>query len=203
MSKHVRQVIHVRPNDNINRMIVATSIKPVLDGHCLYVISSFIDEGSRQALCEEALQGPSRRTCLGGQACEWWTEYGVRPEGRLSQALTGTYAYSLLKAADGLNRWQPQMWVHHYANGERIPWHRDAAGDLQLVLCLLAPPAVNGGLFLLRPGSRTVSVDLRPGDAVIFKATKILHSTTRLRPTAELPKPERMVAVARFYKAME
>jgi hypothetical protein len=29
---------------------------------------------------------------------------------------------------------------------------------------------------------------------------KTLHATTRLRPTAELPKPERMVAVARFYE---
>ena len=169
----------------------------------IQICRAFIGEDILPFLCEEARSGPMRRTRLGNGTRECWTEYGVRAEGLLSEILTGTHARRLIEAAVGSRQWTSQMWVHHYASRERIPWHRDAAGDLQLVLCLLAPPAVNGGLFLLRHNGKTVAVDLRPGDAMLFRATKTLHATTRLRPTTGVPNPERIVAVARFYEVKE
>lgn len=174
-------------------------IKQDLDKQGFYVRRAFVENDLLAALCAEATKGPSRRTNLGREEHECWTEHGIRAKGLLSEILTGSQAQQLVQAGIGLRAWTTEMWVHHYASGERIPWHRDAAGDLQLVLCLLAPPAINGGLLLLRHSKNAVAVDLRPGDAVLFTAAKTLHATTRLMPTRELPNPERMVAVVRFY----
>jgi len=92
-------------------------------------------------------------------------------------------------------------WTSVYRVGEFINPHTDAIGDIQVLLCLKAPPAeANAGHLILRADtSQQVSLALRPGDAVVFDATSIRHCTTPLTRSPENPEPLRVVAVGRYF----
>lgn len=90
-------------------------------------------------------------------------------------------------------------WTSVYTIGQYIDRHKDRAGSIQIIICLQAPGHECGGELLLHLDEGTNRIDLQPGDAVIFKATSIEHSTTPLVATASDPQPKRVVAVGRYY----
>jgi hypothetical protein len=92
-----------------------------------------------------------------------------------------------------------QCWTSIYNSGEYINAHRDGVGALQIVLCLESSGSRMGGMLGLQVGHELVRLlDLRPGDAAIFDATRVEHFTTPVAPSSECRHPRRVVAVARY-----
>ena len=72
-------------------------------------------------------------------------------------------ACNLMRAPIGKIR----AWANCYAAGERISWHKDCVGDIQLLLLLAAAHSPDMSLWLRgRAGPRPFP--LTPGDAVLF-----------------------------------
>lgn len=90
-------------------------------------------------------------------------------------------------------------WIARYGEGEYIDAHRDGAGTIQLIVCLLASREENGGLLVLKSNDGEQRFFLRAGDAMLFEATTIEHRTTPLIRFKEYDNPTRVVAVARYY----
>jgi hypothetical protein len=90
-------------------------------------------------------------------------------------------------------------WVSRYRVGEYIAAHTDAGGTLQIVLMLKPVPRGQGGVLKLDLDTGTVEVDLKQGDALLFRATLLTHSTTPLVSTPECSEPSRVVAVGRYF----
>jgi hypothetical protein len=93
-----------------------------------------------------------------------------------------------------------RCWTSVYGPGEYINAHRDRAGDIQLLICLQAPPDAGcGGSLQLRSPTGELSLFLVPGDAILFEASSVEHETTPLLPTEQEPHPTRTVAVGRYF----
>ena len=92
-----------------------------------------------------------------------------------------------------------QCWASVYGLGEYINRHKDGCGDIQLILSLKAATAENGGWLNLEWRGETRHVFLETGDALCFLATEVEHFTDPLVPTNDLPTPERVTAVARYF----
>src|SRR2546423_6884667 len=99
--------------------------------------------------------------------------------------------------------WGFTCWVSRYQLGEYISPHTDASGTLQVLLMLRGVDAAQGGVLTLVTDSGNVAVDLRDGDALCFRATSITHFTTPLTWTAQCPTPTRVVAVGRYFSAID
>jgi hypothetical protein len=163
------------------------------------VVPHFIDPHDLAGLVEEVLSAPAKRVTVGDKA-QWWTEHTVAQTSALGRRFTsGCLAEMAARVAGVPLQGKPRMWAQSYQTGEWIPWHRDSAGDIQLMVCLALPPRACGGLFLLREGEAVVEPALRPGDAVLFEAARLSHSTTPLVTTSAEPAPRRVTAVARFF----
>lgn len=151
--------------------------------------------------CSEILCGSLRRVYV-DRSPESWDEHHIADTGTLGSLMTSAGVLAIAQAA--LGREYPltaKLWGNVYRAGEMIPWHTDTAGTIQLLLCLRPPPSGCGGIFLTRRNGLVGALDFSIGDAILFKATELEHSTTRLTPTAEHPDPSRIVAVSRFYEA--
>lgn len=92
-------------------------------------------------------------------------------------------------------------WSSIYGAFEYIDPHMDTDGDLQIILCLKSVKKKLGGTLVLEFAGRRAEIHLSTGDAVLFKATKVLHHTTPLLPSKLVPNPERIVAVGRYFFA--
>ena len=90
-------------------------------------------------------------------------------------------------------------WISRYRVGEHISRHTDAGGTLQILLMLKPVAAAQGGVLKLVTDSGALALDLREGDALLFRATSIIHFTTPLASTPECPDPIRVVAVGRYF----
>lgn len=165
-------------------------------------LPSLVAGAELSAFLGDALAGTSRRVTVGnGKEC--WTEYKIGEDCTLGAFLRGDTVFALAReAAPVMLKRPPAVWAQSYQPGERIAWHRDDSGAIQLLLCLEAPPAEYGGVFCMRFEKREIHLALKPGDAVLFRASAIPHSTTRLIARAPAPLPPRVTAVARFYAAM-
>lgn len=142
----------------------------------------------------------SRRVVCGSSV--EWTEHYVPECSNLyklfcSRALVTTL-HHLSGVPSSLYSLMLLCWVSHYRLGEYITAHRDQSGDIQVVLGLVCPPKHNGGCLSFSYGSDRAGVCLTSGDAVVFKATDVTHSTTPLISTRWCTSPERVVAVARY-----
>jgi hypothetical protein len=150
-------------------------------------------------LRRDVLDAPSRRVTVGNSG-EKWSQYKVTPDTSLGRFLAGEKVRALAQSAvDVPLRPSPSMWAQAYRTGERIAWHCDNDGEVQFLLCIEAPPESQGGVFCMRVTSGEVHLCLRPGDAVLFRASRILHSTTRLVELRGYSAPLRITAVARFH----
>lgn len=92
-----------------------------------------------------------------------------------------------------------QMWAHVFRPGEWIPPHQDRGGECQLLVCVENAFAEGGGTFLVEMEGRLNSFELRPGDAILFEATKYVHRTTPISPVEEGVKARRVTFVVRYY----
>jgi hypothetical protein len=133
---------------------------------------------------------------------ERWTEYKINELSSIGSFLGSNSVYELASAAsDSTLERIPSIWAQSYVNGERISWHRDRYGKIHILVCLDAPHRSSGGLFCMRINGDEISLELRPGDALLFNAAEIEHSTTRLEGNEVDPNPRRITAVARFFAA--
>jgi hypothetical protein len=149
-------------------------------------------------LCD-VLNAPSKRVTV-GEGVEWWTQHAIEAGSSLGQFLNCSLTLELASTAAGRAlRKAPVIWAQVYEVGQMISWHRDGGGDIQFLLCLQAPSQQCGGTFCMRLDESDVQIQLQAGDAVLFRATDILHSTTRLVVGREEPQPRRVTAVARFF----
>jgi hypothetical protein len=89
-----------------------------------------------------------------------------------------------------------KRWVNFYRIGQYITPHKDTTGDFQVVLCLDAPPLMNGGNVVLE---NIANIGLNSGDLLLFKASEILHWTQPLTATLNSPEPVRITGICRFY----
>lgn len=67
-------------------------------------------------------------------------------------------------------------WVNCFAHGEWIGEHRDADGDIQLIIPIKAPSPGLGGDFWIEDASGIVP--MCPGDVLVFNAARHPHGTT-------------------------
>lgn len=75
-------------------------------------------------------------------------------------------------------------WCNRFRRGQWIESHIDAAGDLQLLVCIQVPEVSDGGQFWL--GEPEHVLPIGTGDALFFEASKVSHGTTMPRTdTAE------------------
>lgn len=147
---------------------------------------------------DDVLSAPSKRVTV-GSSNEFWTEYAVRSRSALGAFLKARSVFDLAQAAarQALSR-QITIWAQSYQAGERIAWHRDSAGEIQLLLCIQSPGENAGGEFRLRANETEIALRLEDGDALLFKASALPHSTTRIIGAAT-GAPQRITAAARFF----
>lgn len=92
-------------------------------------------------------------------------------------------------------------WTSLYKRTEYINKHKDKDGDLQILICLKNQALeVSEGLIGLCQNKETRSIQLKPGDMLVFPASKTEHFTTPIKSmTNETEKYVRIVLVARFF----
>jgi hypothetical protein len=165
------------------------------------LIRNLVDARSSSACLAEVFSVPARRVTVGG-GTEWWSEYPVSEAGPLGQLLRSPSIFDLLQYVIGAElSEQVTTWAQSYQVGERIPWHCDKEGEIQLLLCLQPTDLECGGQFCIRENGLQTSVDLSGGDAVLFKATALPHCTTRIVETGRTNPRMRVSAAARFFLA--
>lgn len=144
---------------------------------------------------------PSRRVICGEEAVSW-DEQTIPSGSSVFVYFNSPQVLELVQsAADAENTLDPSRtmcWVSRYRTGEHIGRHRDSAGTVQLLVCLIAPPAGSGGLLILNAIPERV-FRLNEGDGLLFRANQIEHYTTQLVRTNQCPNPLRVVAVARYF----
>jgi hypothetical protein len=147
---------------------------------------------------DDVLSAPKKRVTV-GSSNEYWTEYAINSKSALGALLKSKLVFDLAQSAAGkvLSR-QITIWAQSYQVGERIAWHRDIAGEIQFLLSVQSPDEDAGGRFCLRANETEIALSLKDGDALLFKATALAHSTTRIVGSMT-DAPRRVTAVARFF----
>lgn len=143
---------------------------------------------------------PSREVICGIESVSW-DEQSVPPDHDLFQFFTNSQMVALMRALLHIeDACYPQIncWISRYKVGEYINSHRDKAGTIQAILCLLATDQKNGGSLALKPREKNIFFALKPGDAIVFEATTIEHFTTPLISSKDCQYPVRAVAVSRY-----
>ena len=71
------------------------------------------------------------------------------------------------------------QWINIYEPGEYIAGHRDAGGDIQMMIPLELPTSNGGGELWIGDEGRLLPIGV--GDVLVFAASKILHGTRPIR----------------------
>jgi len=176
--------------------------KPIVAHYRRYhwaLLRRFVSPCSLSAYLSDVLNAPSKRVTVGDRV-EWWTQHAIGPQSSLGAYLHSSSIFQLASGASGLTlKREPAIWAQVYELGQMISLHRDAGGDIQLLVCLESPDQQSGGAFCMRTEESDIQIQLQAGDALLFKATDILHGTTRLVVGQEDSQPRRVTAVARFF----
>ena len=91
-------------------------------------------------------------------------------------------------------------WANVYAESEYIPKHTDNEGYLQAVFVLESPNVgICGATILHEPINKKIY--LRAGDVLLFKATKLPHSTTPITDGLQSNSTMRRIVLVRRYYA--
>jgi hypothetical protein len=90
-----------------------------------------------------------------------------------------------------------KRWINYYKLGEYITAHKDTTGDFQAVLCLTAPPKINGGQLIIE---NIAELTLNTGDLLFFRASSVRHWMLPLKRTKKLSDPIRVTTICRFYE---
>jgi alkylated DNA repair dioxygenase AlkB len=146
---------------------------------------------------------PSRRVTVRSHEHTEWDELDVSSRRELTRVFLTEPAVAVVLDALGRRHVADDdvvCWANRYGVGERIAPHRDAAGTVQLLICLTAPASeASGGILHLSTRVGTRALRLMPGDGVLWDATAIEHWTTSLVATLDEPRPERVVLVGRYF----
>lgn len=67
-------------------------------------------------------------------------------------------------------------WINRFSKGQWIGSHKDASGDLQIIVGVRVPPVNAGGQLWI--GNVNQFVHLEAGDALLFDAASLAHGTT-------------------------
>lgn len=139
----------------------------------------------------------SKRVICGGISDVTWDEQNFGSLHPAYQFFHVDTVLDIVQAVSGLKTVRElRCWTSGYGPGEYINPHRDKAGTVQLLVCLLAPSDPRNGGTLCVNG---VELFLTPGEAVLFEATTLEHYTTPLIPSEEAPDPRRVVLVGRYF----
>lgn len=112
----------------------------------------------------------------GDESAHSWQE----SEGQLPSGICALLPLSLFKEVADASIMRHVAWINVFGRGEFIPAHKDAGGDVQLLICLEAPDEENGGHLWLDTPERLVLMEA--GDALLFRASQIRHGTTPVSP---------------------
>jgi len=145
----------------------------------------------------------------GGQRCvprfpmvTWFEQSWVeaeRAEPCDGLALNAAF-YAQVEAITGAGPFDPvqtQVWINRYQPGDWIPPHADRSGDVQLLVCLEAPPAgERGGILHVEDQP----YPLATGDMVLFRASGLEHRMTQIEGDQRGPSgAARVVFVVRLF----
>jgi hypothetical protein len=161
------------------------------------LIRNFVRRPRLAGFCKDVLSAPSRRVTVGSRS-EWWSEHQIDKSSSLGEYLRGPSVFAVAQYATDIKlSTNVSIWAQSYNLGERIAWHRDGTGEVQLLICLQSTDQGCGGRFCIRWNGKKEVIDLLDGDAILFRATALPHCTTRvLSPERTRP---RITAVARFF----
>ena len=161
------------------------------------VLRNFISKEAAGTITEQAHRGCKTRVV---QNAISWTEIGFAPGSLVHRIPELDEVKDLIRQATGHSGpYTSHTWANLYEAGEFIPWHRDSDGEIQLLLSLQSPPPARGGELLLGRPPKIAPLRLEPGDAVLFSARTLDHSTTALVPVPDGSAVQRLVASIRFY----
>jgi|GEM_PF-2488984 len=138
-----------------------------LHSHCL--LKDFWSQ-KQTAQCRHYVETISSWTA-GDCSHESWQE----TSGKIPADIMSGIPQDLVVGVCGQRVSNQVQWFNLYRNGQFIRGHRDAAGDLQMLFCIEAPPASEGGQLWLNKVSNVI--EMHPGDLLLFKASKLLHGT--------------------------
>jgi hypothetical protein len=170
-----------------------TNLSEGFDGP-VHVLRGLVRRDGLPALIEEAIEGPPRRVHVHGGDRTWEQRF-VRTGGALWSTMAQNRVTVLACALMGAPIGNVRAWTNRYAAGERISWHKDGAGDIQLLLLLAAPHSPDMSLRLRgKAGPR--QFPLAHGDALLFSASRVEHETL-----ASADATPRISAVMRFFRA--
>jgi hypothetical protein len=158
------------------------------------VLRELANQRSLAALIEDALDPSPIRVTVDGSGLSW-EERAIRVECALWSTMAQSCVTQLVTQLMGAPISRMMAWSNCYATGEWIPWHKDACGDIQMLLVLSEASTNSGGLWLeSRSGPRRMP--LWPGDGLLFEAARITHETS----ATDSPTP-RITAAMRFFAA--
>lgn len=89
-------------------------------------------------------------------------------------------------------------WNSIYKENEYINKHKDIAGDVQVLICLLNDGDIGNGALHIEKEDKKYNFDLKIGDLIIFKASELYHYTSPLKSIIK-KNPKRVVSVGRYY----
>lgn len=173
-----------------------------IEGRGLMVLPGFLsrDEAARLEL---ATNSRSFERTYGAIESAQFDVSNLEPGDELHDFFKSELLVSTVRAALGLPEGAPLQrlwgWISRYKVGEYLPAHKDPGGSANLLISLHHPPPENGGTLLVEDDSGQHPVVLETGDAVLFLATKLMHSSEVLVPTRGRPEPLKLVAVGRYY----
>lgn len=180
------------PTRNISR---ARADVPELLGSGYLSIPGLLLAKTARALEVRSRCLPARRVVCGSRAVSW--EEQIVPSWHQLYRLLFRLGEAILPKVIW-DRSYAHCWISRYRAREYIGPHKDKAGTVQLILCLASSEKCRGGELILLQTRRQLSYRLQAGDALIFRATELVHRTTPLVPTVRNRKPRRVVAVIRF-----
>jgi hypothetical protein len=108
---------------------------------------------------------------LGDESDHAWEEYHV-PSDRLPQILSCLPDFEELWTRSSAR----VAWINRFRQSQWIGSHKDASGDLQLIIGIKIPTLNSGGQLWLANQSQLVPFGT--GDAFLFNAASIVHGTT-------------------------
>ncbi len=125
---------------------------------------------------------PTRQTCFPGHPQRWAeTSYSGSDWAPPCDGLIADPRFlgGLGRATGipGLSAEGSMTWINRYQPGDEVPEHVDADGDLQLLICLQAPPEPQRGGQTMIQGRE---VPLATGDVLLWKATLLPHGMSRI-----------------------
>lgn len=107
----------------------------------------------------------------GDESCNSWNELSGAELGDIGDVVDMEGLSEILGARIRTS----VRWINSYSSGKFISAHRDASGDAQLLLVLMAPDMAEGGQFWI--GNENNLIPLGAGDAVLFLAHQLEHGT--------------------------